>query len=329
MTSSGSDFWAKPKIVNLESSINLGEYKKLTPGIALQSDRSVVEFLRAANVKCVSMSNNHVFDYEIDIDAQRDYLKEHGIDSVGAGCNIKSASEPFYFEDENIVVLSFGWNVIRSADADESNPGVNPYEYSWIESCVKKAQSDYPEAKVITVFHWNYELEQYPQPADREFAFHLIDLGVDAVVGHYAHIIQSFEIYNDKPIFYGLGNFYFPSGDYTGFDLHFPPIASKGMSVDISDAGCKVYITEIVGNKRLEVIEEGAPQDITLLKKLSAFQGLKNNEYINYFRANRKKAKFLPIYKSFKNSIRNEFFDKYVIHRQVPVDLISKIRGRR
>ena len=39
-----TDFWKKPKILNFESSINLGNLKRLTPGIALQSDESVIQF---------------------------------------------------------------------------------------------------------------------------------------------------------------------------------------------------------------------------------------------------------------------------------------------
>ena len=45
-----SDFWRKPKVVNFESSINLGPSRKMTQGIALQSCKSVVKFFKELNV---------------------------------------------------------------------------------------------------------------------------------------------------------------------------------------------------------------------------------------------------------------------------------------
>ena len=38
-----------------------------------------------------------------------------------------------------------------------------------------------------------------------------IDVGADAVIAHHMHVYSGFEVYKEKPIFYGLGNFYFYS----------------------------------------------------------------------------------------------------------------------
>ena len=35
----------------------------------------------------------------------------------------------------------------------------------------------------------------------------MVDLGADAVLSHHTHAFSGYEIYNTKPIFYGLGNF--------------------------------------------------------------------------------------------------------------------------
>ena len=40
---------------------------------------------------------------------------------------------------------------------------------------------------------------------------HFVDMGADAVVNHHQHCISGYEIYQEKPIFYGLGNFCFDS----------------------------------------------------------------------------------------------------------------------
>jgi poly-gamma-glutamate synthesis protein (capsule biosynthesis protein) len=42
---------------------------------------------------------------------------------------------------------------------------------------------------------------------ERQIAKAAIDAGADLVVGHHAHILQGVEVYRNRPIFHGLGNF--------------------------------------------------------------------------------------------------------------------------
>lgn len=322
-----SDFWSRPKTVNLESSVVLSDVEKLTKGVALRSSQDVLSFFEALNVKCVSLANNHIFDFDIDIDQQIHYLADAGVSVIGAGRNLQQAIATYHHIESNVVTISFGWNVIRCQYATEASAGVNPYEYSWVEKQLKAIRMLYPDVKLVAVFHWNYEFELYPQPADREFAHHLIDLGVDAVIGHHAHIIQGFEMYNEKPIFYGLGNCYFPNGEYGGFQLNFKDAANRGLSVSLLGDQVKAYVTELIDNQYLAVVEEGDPFSIDALIDVSGFQGMSHREYIAFFASHRVKKKALPIYRSYKNTFANYCFDKFVIGRQIPVDLISKLRG--
>lgn len=50
-----------------------------------------------------------------------------------------------------------------------------------------------------------------------EFAHQAIDVGADMVVGHGSHTVLGIEIYRDRPIFYGLGNFFFQNETMTAF----------------------------------------------------------------------------------------------------------------
>jgi poly-gamma-glutamate capsule biosynthesis protein CapA/YwtB (metallophosphatase superfamily) len=60
-----------------------------------------------------------------------------------------------------------------------------------------------------------------------KFAHQAIDAGADIVVGHGSHFPMGIEIYQDKPIFYSVGNFvfqnetvsFFPADAYERFDL--------------------------------------------------------------------------------------------------------------
>jgi poly-gamma-glutamate synthesis protein (capsule biosynthesis protein) len=59
----------------------------------------------------------------------------------------------------------------------------------------------------ITAQQWLFE----DQPADFlvEFAHQAIDNGADVFVGHGPHVLRGVEVYNGKPIFYGLGEFFY------------------------------------------------------------------------------------------------------------------------
>jgi hypothetical protein len=56
-----------------------------------------------------------------------------------------------------------------------------------------------------------YREKEIPLKAVVDFAHQVIDAGADIYVGHGPHILRGIEIYNDKPIFYSLGNYIFQS----------------------------------------------------------------------------------------------------------------------
>ena len=62
--------------------------------------------------------------------------------------------------------------------------------------------------KVLYV-HWGNEYINRPSSAQKKFAHWLIDAGFDLIIGMHPHVLQGFEIYKGKHIFYSLGNFVF------------------------------------------------------------------------------------------------------------------------
>jgi len=75
----------------------------------------------------------------------------------------------------------------------------------WISDAAR--QSDF----VIFSFHAHEGAVDSWQPATfhQPFARACVDAGTDAFIGHGAHYVRGIEIYKNKPIFYGLGNFVF------------------------------------------------------------------------------------------------------------------------
>jgi poly-gamma-glutamate capsule biosynthesis protein CapA/YwtB (metallophosphatase superfamily) len=61
----------------------------------------------------------------------------------------------------------------------------------------------------VAYIHWGNEFINYPYSDQKFIAHSLVDLGFNLVIGLHSHILQGFEIYNGKHIFYSIGNFLF------------------------------------------------------------------------------------------------------------------------
>ena len=94
--------------------------------------------------------------------------------------------------------------------ANDEHGGSNPLDLINMQEDIKRARegADY----VILILHGGVEEYHYPTPRMKRWYRHFVDIGADAVINHHQHCINGYEVYNGKPIFYGLGNFYFPWG---------------------------------------------------------------------------------------------------------------------
>ena len=73
--------------------------------------------------------------------------------------------------------------------------------------------------RIVATFHWGVPYVCEPSEADRAKARFAVDCGADIVIGHHPHVIQPFEIYRGRAIFYSVGNFTFGSGNSRGESL--------------------------------------------------------------------------------------------------------------
>jgi gamma-polyglutamate biosynthesis protein CapA len=79
---------------------------------------------------------------------------------------------------------------------------------------------------VIVNIHWGVEYEHQFNPLQQTLAHQFIDAGADMIIGHHPHVVQGMEIYQNKPIFYSLGNFI--------FDQYFSPDTQEELAVGIN-----------------------------------------------------------------------------------------------
>ena len=102
--------------------------------------------------------------------------------------------------------------------ATNDHPGANPYNEEQVKLDLQNAKKEnkftivniqYFECYAYPNQQVTYPLCDRPIQNQKDFFRHLIDLGADIVVGTSAHQPQTYELYQNKPIFYGLGNLFF------------------------------------------------------------------------------------------------------------------------
>ena len=179
-----------------------------------------VENLKKLGVDCVGLANNHAFDWgEVSLLDTIDTLDSAGIDHVGAGKNLEEAKKAVYYNIKGrtysivaATAVEKSWDpengLTRSATADQAGVLRTTDPAETLDAIrTAKENSDF----CFVFVHWGIELEEYPEEEQKTLARQYIDAGADAVIGAHPHILQGIEFYNDKPIIYSMGNYWFNS----------------------------------------------------------------------------------------------------------------------
>lgn len=167
-----------------------------------------VEAIKWVGFDCVTLANNHLYDYcDAGVKNTIEKCTQVGIDTVGGGMSLKEASAILYkrIGDKTLAIINCCEH--EFSIASETHGGSNPLNPVQQYYAIKKSRekADY----VLVIVHGGHEHWQLPSPRMVETYRFFIDAGADAVVNHHQHCFSGFEIYNGKPIFYGLGNFCF------------------------------------------------------------------------------------------------------------------------
>lgn len=181
---------------NLEGPIKGEGYKSVT-GMVFGFNEDIAPFLKKSGFNLFSISNNHAVD--------------QGWDGV------KTTIEALEGSD-------LGWCGHPSeADANSvyyGKAGKKKFAFICLQDITYKLNDEEalnliknvrPNVDFLLVsVHWGIEYKHSPNfglqiSPGRAF----VDAGADFVIGHHPHVVESFEAYNGKLIFYSLGNFVF------------------------------------------------------------------------------------------------------------------------
>ena len=216
------------KIINLETSITT--YGEFWPGKQIQyrMHPDNVAVLTAAGVDFCSLANNHVLDWRHPgLLETMESLRRAGIPFAGAGKDAKEAQKPAILKAGagRVIILAYGAQtsgIPQSWAATAAQAGVNllPDFSEKTLMHIKEQVKQVKQKGDVVVFsvhwgdNWGYEIPTY----QRNFAHRLIDdAGVDLVHGHSSHHPLGIEVYKEKLIIYGAGDFI---NDYEGIRGH-------------------------------------------------------------------------------------------------------------
>ncbi len=196
-------------LVNLECSVTSGLEKPIVKlGDTLRCSEKGIEAIKWAGFKCLTLANNHFYDYGEDgVSNTLKICKKHELDIVGGGMNLESASSTLYkrIGDSSLAIINCCEH--EFSIATDSSAGSNPLNPIRQFRAIQQAKKD--ADYVIVVVHGGHEHFQLPSPRMVDTYRFFIDAGADAVVNHHQHCFSGYEVYKDKPIFYGLGNLCF------------------------------------------------------------------------------------------------------------------------
>ncbi len=197
-------------VLNLECTIvsdeNTSPIDKCGPN--LKQSPKVLDSIKFAGFNCVTLANNHFSDFghEGAIQTLR-ALENAGLDYVGGGKNLSDAAKILYkkINGHTLAVVNFCENefTIATSTSGGANP-LNPVD-NFYKIQEAKRNANY----VIVIIHGGPEHYQLPTPRMQKTYRFFVDAGADVVVNHHQHCYSGYEIYKEKLIFYGLGNFCF------------------------------------------------------------------------------------------------------------------------
>jgi len=193
-------------VVDVECPLTLHNQGRPKTGPYQKAHPDTIRFLRYAGIHVATLANNHIMDYGSTgaIDTIK-LCRRNNIETLGIGMDEKEAGHPFSLEvkGKKIAILSFADDEFITTPDDKCF--ANPLDAIETSYAIKKAKSTHDYVFVIA--HAGNEFYELPSPRTKRLYRFLIDQGADALIAHHTHAFSGYEIYNSKPIFYGLGNF--------------------------------------------------------------------------------------------------------------------------
>ncbi len=214
------------RLINLETAVTRST-EPAPKGINYRMSPENFPIITAGAVDCCALANNHTLDW-----GRRGLLDTletvtgAGVKPVGAGRDLREAAAPAILPISGkgrVIVFAFGSptsGVPLAWAATEYDPGLNVLPDFFPRSVDRIAQAvrtvKVPGDIVVASIHWGPNWGYKISSGATNFARRLVDeAGIDVVHGHSSHHAKAIEVYRNRLILYGCGDFV---NDYEGID---------------------------------------------------------------------------------------------------------------
>ncbi|MBI2993830.1 MAG: CapA family protein [Gammaproteobacteria bacterium] len=212
------------RVVNLETSVTLFDTPE-PKGIHYRMHPGNIGALAEARVDCCVLANNHVLDWGREGLAETlATLHGAGFRTAGAGRDLAEAQAPALFDLGNrgrVRVYAFAlessgvpghWAAAAHQPGVSRLPDLSQRAVQAVTALIGKARQ--PDDITVVSLHWGGNWGYAIPDAHRRFAHALIDgAEVDLIHGHSSHHPLGIEVYRQKLVLYGCGDFI---NDYEG-----------------------------------------------------------------------------------------------------------------
>jgi poly-gamma-glutamate synthesis protein (capsule biosynthesis protein) len=211
------------RIINLETAVTCSE-DRMAKGINYRMNPANISCLTAAGIDCCALANNHVLDWGMSgLTETLATLNAARIKTAGAGTSEDEAWAPAVLplaDNRRVFVFSFGtatsgipksWAITGTKGGVAFLPDLEQHTVQRIALAVRTHKR--PGDLVVVSVHWGGNWG-YDIAADEvRFAHALIDGGADLFHGHSSHHPKGVEVFHDRLVVYGCGDFI---NDYEG-----------------------------------------------------------------------------------------------------------------
>lgn len=188
-----------------EGVYTVGNFESAIPKIHIKTPNNTFRFsvssstlpgLKRSGFTHFSLANNHTFDY-----GQPGFASTL---SSMAEADITAFGHPSIVATSSVTVIpgtgvKVGVVAIHTLYGD---PDSNELDTAF---GVLDTQADFKVAYI----HWGDEYTNYPNSRQKALAKNLVNRGIDLIIGHHPHVIQSIELVEGVPVLYSLGNLVF------------------------------------------------------------------------------------------------------------------------
>ena len=218
------------RVANLETAVTSAETPWPEKGIHYRMHPQNIGCLRSAKISACALANNHLLDWGYDgLSETLKTLHAAGIARAGAGNDSEEAMQPAVLNmpgDGRLLLFSFGSRtsgIPQDWSATSISPGVNLLDDLSEATAARVADRmrahQQPGDLIIASIHlgsnWGYEI-----PRDQIIFVHrLIDEGIAIVHGHSSHHVKAIEVFKDRLLLYGCGDFLTDYEGISGYEM--------------------------------------------------------------------------------------------------------------